>query len=308
MDQQEVDDYDEIALEHAATVLKLDIQKRISHQEIETRYRDEFVQDLIFGNIQSAEEVKRRGELYDWSFSDELTVMIVDIDNFKKQYTTMDSKKIKPKLEDVKRQLFLKAKRIVGQSFSNVTYTNLSDKIIFLIEYRDARDDYTFKVESTADKIRSKINQSVDLTVTIGVGDAKDSILDVNESYKEAKKAVKLGRVIYEQDQTIFYNSLGAYKLLDSIYKTEAATTFLKSYLDDLITYDQEHNMDLVETLTVLVQHDWNMKAAAKKLFIHYNTMKYRVKKIGQILDVDLSNGEEKLNINLALKLLQMTE
>lgn len=307
-DKKEIDDYDEIAIEHAATVLKLQIQKSISNEEIENRYRDEFVLDLIFANINSKEEVIKRGKLYNWVFDDSIAVLIVDIDDFKKNYTQLDIEESENSLKDLKKEIFTIAKQTMNKYFNDLIFTNLSDKIIFLKKFNDFKKEYNLKIEEVADQIRKNVKNKVDFTVTVGIGEYKGDVFSIKESYEEAKEAIKISRVISKDNSTSSYQKLGAYRLLDCFYDSEKAEKFLNSYLGDLIDYEKENDINLIKSLKALIQNDWNMKKAAKKLYIHYNTMKYRMKKVEDILNIDLSKSEDRFNLNLSLKLLEIKE
>ncbi|MGM0410834.1 MAG: PucR family transcriptional regulator [Bacillota bacterium] len=307
-DKKSIDDYDEIALEQAATVLKLQIQKRISNKEIENRYREEFVMDLIFANINSKEEVIKRGKLYNWNFDEKIAAFIVDIDDFKENYTKLDIEKSENTLKDLKEKIFTIAKKMMNKYYNDVIFANLSDKIIFLNKNNDIKNEYNLNIEEVGDEIRQKVNEKVDFTVTVGIGEYKDDVFAIKESYEEAKEAINVSRAISKENNTSSYEKLGAYRLLDSFYSNEKAEKFLNSYLGDLITYEEKNNINLIESLKVLIRNDWNMKEAAKKLYIHYNTMKYRMNKVENILEVDLSKSEDRFNLNLSLKLLEIKE
>ena len=67
-------------------VLILKIQRQLSNAQIEAKYREEFVQDLIYGNIKSREEIQNRAKLYQWDFSEGGVTVIVDVDDFKQRY------------------------------------------------------------------------------------------------------------------------------------------------------------------------------------------------------------------------------
>lgn len=64
----------------------------------------------------------------------------------------------------------------------------------------------------------------------------------------------------------------------------------------------------MMDTFIALVTNGWNLKVTSEKLFIHYNSIKYRYRKLGMILELDLQDQEERLNLELALKLYQMHE
>ena len=61
-------EYDLIAIEHASTIIKLEIQREISNDEIERKYRDNLVLDIIYNNINNQDELRERGKLFGWSF------------------------------------------------------------------------------------------------------------------------------------------------------------------------------------------------------------------------------------------------
>lgn len=86
------------------------------------------------------------------------------------------------------------------------------------------------------------------------------------------------------------------------------ATDFCEHAVGALLAYDRENDTDLFQTLTCMKNNDWNMKRSSQQLYIHYNTMKYRYKKIEEILDVNLEDSEERFAISLSIKLLRMKE
>jgi len=264
--------------------------------------------DLIFANINSKEEVIKRGKLYNWVFDDSIAVLIVDIDDFKKNYTQLDIEESENSLKDLKKEIFTIAKQTMNKYFNDLIFTNLSDKIIFLKKFNDFKKEYNFKIEEVADQIRKNVKNKVDFTVTVGIGEYKGDVFSIKESYEEAKEAIKISRVISKDNSTSSYQKLGAYRLLDCFYDSEKAEKFLNSYLGNLIDYEKENDINLIKSLKALIQNDWNMKKAAKKLYIHYNTMKYRMKKVEDILNIDLSKSEDRFNLNLSLKLLEIKE
>ncbi|WP_429081904.1 PucR family transcriptional regulator [Brassicibacter mesophilus] len=308
-EEEDIGEYDKIALEHAATVLKLEIQKKISNLQIEARYRDEFVQDLIMNNVKSLQEIRSRSELYDWNFEVGSIVAIFDIDNFKGEYLNIKQKKHNRILEETRESIFTHVRKKLRQCFKNCVYTNFSDSIVFIIN-SSFKNIEAFKKElkKISDDIKEEVLKKYKFTITVGIGSYKDSPEDIHISYDEARKAIKLGRSIYSKNKTIFYEDLGIYKLFDNLSDTENIKEFYSSYIGKLIKYDRENNTQFLDTLRYLVKNDWNLKVTAKEIYIHYNTMKYRFNKITEILGMDLKESEDKLNIAIALKLLHMAK
>ncbi|MTI67385.1 MAG: hypothetical protein FH753_12430 [Firmicutes bacterium] len=302
-------DFEKIAIEHASTVIKLQVQKKISNYQIESNYRNEFVQDLITDNVTSLEELNRRGEIYGWNFEKGKIVVVVDIDNFKSQYLQSDDYNPTKEIINIREEIFLDTRKHLKKYFNDIIHGNFSDYMVILLDH--GNEDVSIfinKLKETCDKLRKVINKSYRFTVSIGIGKYMEYVKNVHHSYYQAKKAIKLGRIIYGNDNTIYYNELGIFNLLQSIYQSSEAQRFCRDKVGKLIEYDEKHGTNLFENVKVLSKNDWNLKKSSEELFIHYNTMKYRFKRISEILKLDLSNSEQKLNIAISLKLIQMNE
>lgn len=76
--------------------------------------------------------------------------------------------------------------------------------------------------------------------------------------------------------------------------------------LGSLVEYDKEKGTDLVLTLTKYFETQGNLKEMSEELFIHYNTVVYRLQRIREITGIDLDDYEERLNLQIALKILDM--
>ena len=123
----------------------------------------------------------------------------------------------------------------------------------------------------------------------------------------EAQKAVRIGRTVYEKDNTHIYSDLGVYKMLYNLSLEDDANKFCGKYLQSLIDYDIENNSEYIKTLRSIVKNDWNLKQTSEEMFIHYNTIKYRFSKICEIVNLDLNSREDKFKIEFCLKLMDMS-
>jgi len=303
------EEYDKIAIEHASTVLKFEMQKNISNRKIEEGYRNAFIMDLIINNIKTPEEVKIRSNFYGWNFSSGTMAVIVDIDNFKKQYSKYSAKDKQYTMENIKEIIFETATRVMKSYFSQVPYTTLSDSIIYLISPPD--DDKVVhydKLKKIGEEIRDEISRMGSFTVMVGIGNYETSVMDASKSYENAKIAVKFGRVLHEQDAVVLFDELGVYRLLSLIYKSPEAKEYYQSYLKNLLDYDSEKDGELLDTLRCIVKHNWNLRAASAEMYVHYNTLKNRFNKISDLLGIDLGTPEQRTNIDISLKLMEMAE
>ena len=261
-------------------------------------------------NIKYKEEVSKRAEIYGWDFSESSRlVVVVDIDNFKDQYLKLENKNSNDDLESVREQIMKNATKIMKSYFKDSVYATLSDSIVFLLQPKgNDLKAFNSHLKKCCGEIRLSTLQKYKYSVTIGVGDLKEDIMDMHKGYEEAQMSIKIGRVLYKKDSTVFYKELGIFKLLYSIYENKDVKEFCTSCIGKIIEYDENHNSDLLNTLTVILENDWNLKVSADVLFIHYNTMKYRYKKIASIINEDLNQSDVRLNLSLALKIYQMNK
>lgn len=147
-----------------------------------------------------------------------------------------------------------------------------------------------------------------EFTITIGMGTYKTDATEINISYEEARRSVIIARNIYHKDSIMIYDELGIYKLFYELCNEKEMNDFYRHYLSNLMEYDKKNNTKFLYTLKCIYENDWNLKLTSEKMFTHYNTIKYRFNKITDILGMDLKISENKLNISVALKLLDMTK
>lgn len=137
----------------------------------------------------------------------------------------------------------------------------------------------------------------------IGVGSKASSIAALRSSYDEARRALILGRLEHKGDGLFLWKELGAVKVLGIIADSAEGRELHDTCLDRLLRYDEKYNMNLLETLAVLDESNWNMRIAAERMSFHINTIKYRYAKLCELLEADLKSPSVRFNISLSLRL-----
>jgi len=302
----EEDIYCLTAIEHASTVIKFDIQKKISNYQIENRYREQFVKDIIYNNFKNEKEIKNRGKLYGWEFKDQFIAVVIDIDNYNSKFQHVENEEKKSIMEFNRWEILKKFREKFRKEFNFVIWTAFTSFFVFLIEFEEFNEGFIEKVTKESNALNLEINKERDFTVTVGIGDLESSILEAEKSYIKATKAVELGRSIWGLGKTILYKDLGVFVLLEEIYSTQKARDFIYKYLGEVIKFDEKKDSELLFTLDKIVVCDWNLKKASEELHLHYNTIKYRYQKICDLNRTTNLSGEQKTCINIALKLLKM--
>lgn len=299
-EQLPVEDLGRVVVEHAKTAMLLAIQKDIATKQVESRYRDEFVQDLLTNNIRYHEEILSRAARFGWDLAGSLRCIIFSIDDYKRSLGHNLSEEGTKTLEETRQKIYSLCKQEMRHNFAGSPYSTMSDSIVFLLN-TNKYNDFKHKIELCAKHI-NKISAWSGFTITTGIGEEKNDFFGCAESYKEAKRSIEMMRPLSGGGNIYFWEDLGLFTILSLVCKTKEAHKFCHSKLNGIMR-DREQNKELLSTLQILIAENWNLKSAARALDIHYNTIRYRYEKLSELLSTDLSSSSCRLEIAVALKL-----
>lgn len=139
-----------------------------------------------------------------------------------------------------------------------------------------------------------------EVSMKAGVGTAYEYIQDFKNSYQEAKNALSISKIASQEEKVFFYENLGIYSIIAQINNGKFLDDYIESKIGKLIKADNMQEGELCETLEAYIEHGCNANATAEALFIHRNTMRYRMDKIKRILEDDLNDISVFLELKLA--------
>ena len=111
-----------------------------------------------------------------------------------------------------------------------------------------------------------------------------------------------------EGSGTGYYENYIVDQLINSVKDRDILNSFAEMSLGPLRKYDKEHGTNLVQTLAVYFDCNGNVSIAAKKLFLHRNSLIYRMDRIKEVLNTDLRNPTELLTLQVGLRVLWVLE
>jgi DNA-binding PucR family transcriptional regulator len=97
---------------------------------------------------------------------------------------------------------------------------------------------------------------------------------------------------------------LGILRLLFQVSDPDELSAFAEAILGPLLAYDRLHDAELLRTLDVYLRHNASVQNAARELFLHPNTVSYRLQRIEKIGGFELANNDVRLSAQIALKIL----
>jgi purine catabolism regulator len=144
--------------------------------------------------------------------------------------------------------------------------------------------------------------------LSVGVSRPVTSPVEVATAYDQATKAVQIGRRIHGQGTVTRFDSLGVFRLLSLIDDAEELRSFALESLGPLLRLDPAERDDLLRTLEALVECNLNVARAARRLYFHYNTLRYRITKLERLLGPFTADPDLCLQIGLALQIIRIRE
>lgn len=135
-----------------------------------------------------------------------------------------------------------------------------------------------------------------------GIGSTQSELQKMGMSYEEAISAKSIAKSFLKKGPIVLYEDLGIYRIISMIHDREELKNFCGDFLAELELYDEKNKDVLVETLSVYLQCGCIIQEIAKKLFIHPNTVVYRLKKIQNVVKHDLNSWEVRFTYLFALE------
>jgi purine catabolism regulator len=143
-------------------------------------------------------------------------------------------------------------------------------------------------------------------TLAIGIGRTVPNLLDAGKSYAEASQAMKLEHRLKHKKPQVFAN-LGVYRLLLPLAEKGELRPFAEQMLGKLLRNEGSERGHLLETLNAYFRCNGNVMQTARVLFIHRNTLLYRLDRIRELGGFDLDDAETRLQLQLALRAHELT-
>ena len=146
--------------------------------------------------------------------------------------------------------------------------------------------------------IEERLKTELFARTTIGIGTVSEHLRELADSYKEAQVAIEVGKVFDTEKTVINYENLGIgrliYQLPTTLCEIFLSEVFKKNSIDSL---DQE----TLFTINMFFENSLNVSETSRKLFVHRNTLVYRLEKIKKLTDLDLREFDDAIIFKVAL-------
>lgn len=166
-----------------------------------------------------------------------------------------------------------------------ILMSSSGNEIVLIVPYDD------IAIDQLLDMITAEAKKTgLELNLFAGVGMPTRFVDKISDSYFQARRACKLQRVMDKKDRIQYFSKLGLYNLLFYVKDKNELRRFYTNMLGRLEEYDQLNDANLTETLSVYLENNCNSQMTAAALYIHRNTLRYRLERISTIIQEDLDD------------------
>lgn len=281
------------ALDRAAAVVALAMLKERTAQEVEWKLSREFLDDLLDAEGQSNEALHARARQLSADLTKPHTVVVIRRDATHRRNGVGEHR------EAHAQRSLLSLVQQTGAAWQGVSLVaTRSDHVVVLWRH----DRTTRSAAEFADQLRREIHAYASgWTATICIGPSCDDLIEYGDAYRLACGVLDLVQQSGRGDKVVALDDVGAYRLLLQVKRPRELEAFAQAVLGQMHAYDRRHQTKLGPTLQSFMAQRCNVGLTAKTLHVHANTVTYRLRRIEQLLDVDLRDPQALLHVQLAL-------
>lgn len=175
--------------------------------------------------------------------------------------------------------------------------TAVDERQIILVKALELTEGYS-EIVQIARMISDTLSMEAMVSVRIGYGNFVEELRNVSKSYKEAAMALEVGKVFYTERNILAYNELGIGRLIHQL-----PISLCEMFMKEIFEGDVQTMFDEEELITVFsfFENNLNISETARKLYVHRNTLVYRLEKIEKKTGLDVRKFDDALTFKIAM-------
>ncbi|MCR5812225.1 MAG: helix-turn-helix domain-containing protein [Lachnospiraceae bacterium] len=175
--------------------------------------------------------------------------------------------------------------------------TEVDENSVILIKSLDEKEGYK-EIEDAAKTALDMLNMEAMVNARGSYGTIVEELKDLSRSYKEARMAMDVGRIFYAGKRVISYNELGIGRLIYQL-PPNLCRMFIQEIFEsgEMTEFDQE----ILTTINTFFDNNLNVSETARQLFVHRNTLVYRIEKLQKSTGLDIRTFEDAMTLKIAL-------
>ena len=301
-----LDQIDARAIEHAASIFALEMLRERTAYEVESRLKGDLLRELFTGTYGDERDAQR--VLADLGYSAIGPCRVAQLHVRWHSPAGALQDRWTDEVQDPRTRLYPALQRLCVQTVGDGVV--LPWRSGFLLLLPAAVDDAERDLQ-VAGELLARSRQAADdirpgVRVHLALGSPVRGAAELGQGMQEAEQALAAARRLDIADRPVVFEHLGVYRVLLGGGGPRHQLDFVDAAIGPLQRYDAEHGTYLVATLRGYVDADYNAAEAARRLYVHANTLAYRLRTIRRLLGGDPCRGDLRLQVELALKLQEL--
>ena len=288
-----------MAVEQAALVMALALTKEREVAEVEGRVRGEYLDDLVQATYGDEAAAQRRARHLGYPLPGRHVLMVVDVDDFR---GFIRARQIgEDAIQALKRELLRRVSGVIRATYPRALLLSRSDSVLALLPLGLDGHDQQARVQAVGLQAREAVAEwRPGFTVSVGYSAPVDAPTGVATAHREVRAVLDTLARFKRWSQVIAVPELGLTGLLAAV-SDDRLVEFVDRHLGPLVEHDRSRGANLIPTLKAYLEAG-EQQAAARRLRVHPNTLRYRLDRIREISGVELDDAETRLNLAVALR------
>lgn len=277
----ELDKLTQISIEYGISIISMKLERDSATRFAQTRFNKTLV-EIMLNNKELPDEFYQNVERdLGWDYEGYVVGLCIRIHSMKDQ-----------NFEESKHDIY----NILDSLIPNSNYLSTDKKSDVFVFIKIDSEDY---LENIINNLHNYLKDYEErFKISLGVANPYSGIKNIEKLYNEAYLAV-----LFSNQDIIFFNTLDTIKLLYPLKEDKEIQNYYGRTIKKLERYDEEHGTNLVETLEIYLKYNFKKTIVSNKLFIHVETLRYRLNRIEEITGYSLDNSEGLFALQMGIKL-----
>jgi len=271
----------------------------IAMKYIEEKSVQDILENVLDGNAENRENLIARAASFDFDLTMPHQIMVIKFEQllaYLQETGALTEQQILVAKLQIQNSILGVFERMGKKVLSLVRLDTVLIMLPTLKNYKEQQ-----KTKEIGDELlRILPTRFVGLNFRIGWGNVYEDISAAKRSLAQAEQAIRVVQALPGQHKSMGYEGLGFYKVLFSVNDRRELEAFRNEVLDVLLEYDKKHGAELVNTLSIFLEENENFARVSERLFIHRNTLKYRLQKIIDISGRNMADPNDRMHLYFA--------
>ncbi len=290
-------------LEHSATTIALWLSRKNAVEDTKMRLRSDFVQELAKGEFVSSDQASSRAKLLGYNIKLPYVSIVGYPENlevlFRKRKQDDDSFEhwLENMIRYIEEEIYYAAQSLKRE----VMMTYQGEQLLIFLEIPSKTENEN--ATNFLDLVERRLgNLLPEVIISWGIGNYSEDFNGFAESYQHANVALNIGRRKKGTGNRMMYEKTRVDRVLLNLAQNNEMKEVIMSTIEPLVQYDNQRNMDLIETFSVYNQFQGNVSQTARSLNLHRQSLLYRLRKIESLTGLSLIDPEDLFLLDLSIK------